>query len=55
MNESLAQRLDDLDSILVSGLRTNTRFNLERLKQKPEVTPFEPGAVSWTTGRTSWR
>ncbi|MFI0483744.1 restriction endonuclease [Actinomadura sp. 9N215] len=46
LNESLAQRLDELDSVLVSGLRINTRFNLDRLKQKAEVTPFEPGPVA---------
>ncbi|WP_433477349.1 restriction endonuclease [Spirillospora sp. CA-142024] len=45
MNESLAQRLEELDSVLVSGLRTDTRFHLERLKEKPRVTPFEPGPV----------
>ncbi|URN06358.1 restriction endonuclease [Actinomadura madurae] len=42
-NESLAQRLEELDSILVSGLRTATRFNLNRLKEKPNVKPFDPG------------
>lgn len=43
MNESLAQRLEELDSILVSGLRTDTRFNLNRLKERPDVPPFDPG------------
>ncbi|WP_192809224.1 restriction endonuclease [Actinomadura montaniterrae] len=43
MNERLAQRLDELDSILVSGLRLNTRFDLERLKEKPDLKPFDPG------------
>ncbi|MFA1545023.1 restriction endonuclease [Actinomadura chokoriensis] len=43
MNENLAQRLEDLDSILVSGLRIDTRFKLHRLQEKADVTPFDPG------------
>ncbi|TDC79299.1 restriction endonuclease [Actinomadura sp. 7K507] len=43
MNEDLAQRLEELDSILVSGLLTDTRFDLDRLKEKPDVAPFNPG------------
>ncbi|MEU5993232.1 restriction endonuclease [Spirillospora sp. NPDC047418] len=43
MNESLALRLEDLDSILVSGLHTDTRFKLDRLKEKADIVPFDPG------------
>lgn len=45
MNDDLAERLAELDSLLVSGLRKNTRVDLERLKERPNVPPFSPGAA----------
>ncbi|WP_344821440.1 restriction endonuclease [Actinocorallia longicatena] len=45
MNEAIAQRIAELDSILISGLGRNTRFSVDKLKQPAEVGPFDLGAA----------
>lgn len=42
----LRRRVERLESILSEGLRRSARIDLDALHQKPEVPPFDPGALA---------